>query len=297
MKNLIKNSPLVSVVMPVYNAGNFLHDSIQSILDQDYKDFEFIIVDDASTDNSWKIIKDFKKKDKRIKCFRFKKNLGVTSAVKFAIAKTKGRFLARMDADDIAHPKRLKQQVEYLLNNPQLVAVGTQCYLIDEKNKIIGEKKFPIKFEEIYSYILKFIPLQQPTLMINRSKLPKDFQFYNNRFNTAEEIELIFKLFQYGKIENLEKKLHYYRLHQSNSSLKEPKKTFFLTLLSRIKAIFLYGYKPSLEGIIFTIAQTIVVAFLPNFLIIKLYWFLRNNNKKKNNAKLIIPHFKLRFAS
>jgi hypothetical protein len=144
---------------------------------------------------------------------------------------------------------------------------------------------------------LKFVPLQQPTLMINRSKLPKDFQFYNNRFNTAEEIELIFKLFQYGKIENLDKKLHYYRLHQSNSSLKEPKKTFFLTLLSRTKAIFLYGYKPSLEGIIFTIAQTVIVVFLPNFLIIKLYWFLRNPNQKIIPTRFFLPKFKLRFLN
>lgn len=295
MKTKKNNQPLISIVMPVYNAGDFLVEAIESILKQTYKNFEFIIVDDASNDNSWKILKKYKKKDKRIRIYRLKKNIGISQTVKFAIEKTKGKFLARMDADDIAHPKRLEKQLFYLLKNPKTVAVGTQCYLINEKGKIIGEKKFPTKFKEIYHYIFKFVPLQQPTLMINRSMLPKDFQYYVDGMNTAEEIELIFKLFQYGKVENLKEKLHYYRIHSKNTSLKNLKQTFILTLLSRIKAIFFYGYKPSLLGIIFSLVQLLIVLILPSSLVIKLYWIIRKNKFVKK-FKVKFKFSQLKFA-
>lgn len=278
--NQIKQ-PLVSVVMPVYNASDYLEKAIESILNQTYQKFEFIIVDDASTDNSWKILKKFKKKDKRIKLFRNEKNLGVSQTAKLAIEKSKGSFLARMDADDIAHPKRLEKQIKFLLKNPKTVAVGSQCYLINSEGKKIGQKLFPTKFEDIYKYIFTFIPVQQPTLMINKSKLPKDFEFYHDGMNTAEEVELLFKLFLYGKVENLNEKLHYYRLHDRNTSFQNLKKTFLLTLLSRIKAITKYSYRPPVIGVIATFIQTVLILILPNNFILNIYWFLRKIKHRK----------------
>ncbi len=118
MKNKNKNqNPLVSVIMPVYNAGNFLMEAIESILNQTYQNFEFIIVDDASTDNSWKIIQKYAKKyPKKIKAFQLKKTLnrGGDACANFALKKAKGKYIARMDADDIAHPKRLEKEVDFL---------------------------------------------------------------------------------------------------------------------------------------------------------------------------------------
>lgn len=268
--------------MPVYNAGTFLVEAIESILKQTYKNFEFIIVDDASTDDSWKILRKFRKKDKRIKTYRFQENVGVSQTVKYAIEKSKGKFLARMDADDIAHPQRLEKELNYLLKNPQTVAVGSQCYLINKKGKIIGKKTFPVKFEDIYKYIFTFIPVQQPTLMINRTKLPKDFEYYYDGMNTAEEVELLFKLFQYGKVENLKETLHYYRLHDKNTSLQNLKKTFLLTLLSRIKAIFKYDYKPTILGITSTLFQTFIVLLLPSKIILEIYWAIQNFKNEKH---------------
>lgn len=286
MKNK-NNQPLISVIMPVYNAGNFLVEAIESILNQSYKNFEFIIVDDASIDNSWEILKFFKKKDKRIKIYKLKENVGVSQTMKFAIKKGRGKFLARMDADDISHPQRLEKELNYLLKTPETVAVGTQCYLIDKDGKTIGKKTFPTKFEDIYKYIFTFIPLQQPTLMINKTKLPKDFEYYYDSMDTAEEIELLFKLFQYGKVENLKENLHYYRLHDKNTSLKNLKKTFLLTIISRIKAIFKYGYKPTIVGIFSTFAQVFIILLLPSKLALKIYWLLRGFKNKKIAFKKI----------
>jgi glycosyltransferase involved in cell wall biosynthesis len=288
MKNRNISQPLISVVMPVYNAGDFLVEAIESIRNQTYKNFEFIIVDDASIDNSWKILKRFIKKDERIRIFKLEENVGVSQTVKFAIEKTKGSFLARMDADDIAHPKRLEKEVNYLLKNSQTVAVGTQCQLINKDGKTIGKKVFPTKFEDIYKYIFTFIPVQQPTLMINKTKLPKDFEYYYDSMDTAEEVELLFKLFQYGHVENLKERLHSYRLHDKNTSLRNLKKTFFLTLVSRIKAIFKYEYKPTILGIISTIIQSLIILLLPSKIILKIYWMLRELKNKRVIYKKIL---------
>lgn len=281
MKNMKKKIPLISVVMPVYNAGDFLVEAIESILNQTYKNFEFIIVDDASTDNSWKILKKFAKKDKKIKLFQLEKNLGVSTTVKYAISRTKGKYLARMDADDIALPNRLEKQLNYLLTHKNTVAIGGQCQLIDKNGKKIGKKIFPTSYEKIYEYIFKFIPLQQPTLMIARERLPKDFEFYQDGLNIAEEVELLFKLFRYGKVENIKDYVLQYRLHDHNSSLINLKSTYFFTLYSRIMAIFKYGYKPSLSGLIFTLAQSILVLFLPSKWILFLYKKMRGMEKTK----------------
>ena len=277
--------------MPVYNAGSFLVEAIESILSQTYKNFEFIIVDDCSTDNSWSILRNYAKKDSRIRLFRNTKNLGVSETAQKAIAKARGEFLARMDADDIASPSRLETQLNYLLAHPETVAVGGQCLVIDKDGQVIGEKKFPLSFEEIYSYIFKFIPVQQPTLMIAKGRLPKDFKFYRDGMNTAEEVELFFKLFQYGKVENLPEFVLKYRLHNNNTSLKNLKKTYLLTFYSRIGAVFQYGYRPSWDGLITTLLEAILVLLLPKQWTLALYKKVRNLQENKVLSLQTLPAF------
>lgn len=275
MKMNDKKYPLVSVVMPVYNAGRYLSESIKSILNQTYRHFEFIIVDDASTDNSWHILKQYKNIDSRIRIYRNTKNLGVSQTVKKAIEKSTGDYIARMDADDIALPHRLKKQIDYLKKHPRTVAVGGQCIVINKDGDTVGEKTFPRSFEDVYRYAFTFIPVQQPTLTIARRRLPKDFQYYRDGMNTAEEVELIFKLFKFGNVENLPDRIHLYRMHGGNLSMKNIKYTYFLTLFSRLQAIFQYGYRPLFQDILVNIAQLLVVSLLPQRAIFSLYHYVR----------------------
>lgn len=270
------SQPLVSVVMPAYNAGVFLVESIESILNQTYPNIEFIIVDDASTDSTAKILRNYKAKYKQITVMRNKKNEGVSSTVRKAIEKAKGEYIARMDADDIALPNRIERQVSYLESHPKTVAVGGQCLLIDKNGTMIGRKTFPTKFEDIYRYSYQFVPIQQPTLMIARKRLPEDFAYYIDGMNTAEEVELFFKLFQYGKVENLPDWVLLYRMHDKNTSFINIRKTFFLTLLARIKAVYAYNYKPNMKGITITAMQTIIVFLLPQKITLLVYKALRN---------------------
>jgi glycosyltransferase involved in cell wall biosynthesis len=183
--------------MPVYNAGEFLVDAIESILQQTYPNFEFVIVDDASTDDSYRILQSYAKRyPKIIRLYRSRTNDGVSIAVKKAINHAKGSFLARMDADDISTPDRLSKQVSYLLRHPKTVALGGQCLIIDKDGTFIGKKTFPRQFAQIKKYIFQFVPVQQPTMMIAKDRLPKTFEYYVDGMNTAEEVELFFKLFQ-----------------------------------------------------------------------------------------------------
>ncbi len=264
-------TPLVSVVMPVFNAGEFVGRAIESIQNQTYRNFEFIVVDDRSSDNSWEVIKEKAKKYDNMKVYRNTQNLKSGKTVERAIAHAKGAFLARMDADDIALPSRLEKQVAHLLAHKKTVAVGGQCILIDRSGSMIGQKLFPTDFAQIYKYIFQFCPLQQPTMMIARDRLPENFDFYGHGMTPVEDVELLFKLFRHGKVENLSDFVLMYRIHGKNVSLVNFKKSFFLTLLSRMRGVVYHKYRPTPQGVIMSIGQTILVLAFPQRVTFFLY--------------------------
>jgi glycosyltransferase involved in cell wall biosynthesis len=262
-----RKTPLISIVMPVRNAGSFLVEAVESLINQTHKNWELIAVDDYSSDKSYEILESYSKKDKRIKLFRNDKRLGVSGTANVAIQKAKGKYIARMDADDISFPCRLEKQLAYLQKNKDVIAVGGQCDVINKKGEKIGEKIFPTEAQDIKKMIFSNAPLQQPTLIVNSRLLPSNFYWYDDKHEIAEEIELLFRLFQHGKVCNLKEKVLFYRIHNNNISLKDPKKTFLLTLKARMKAIFRYGYRPTLLGVLITIMQAIIVGVLPRRLI------------------------------
>ncbi len=281
------NKPLISVIMPVHNAERYVKDAIESILAQTYRHFEFIIVDDGSTDLSWRILREYQKKDRRIKLFKNTYNQGVSKTITKGLDKAKGSVIARMDADDISLPDRFKKQIEYLNMHPHTLVIGGQCQVIDNENNIIGDKRFPTDFISIYRFIMTFHPLQEPTLMIARDRLPQHFSFYGKNFTITEEIELIFKLFKYGKVENLSDVVLLYRIHDQNSSLKNVRKTFYHTCIGRLKGIFLYGYTPSIKDILINIMQLIIITLMPQKVSLWFYYKMRKivKNKKRFSQK------------
>lgn len=268
----VKEQTLVSILMPVYNAEKYLSETLESIQSQTYKNWELFAIDDWSTDQSYNILLEFAKKDKRIKLYRNGKHRGVAGAANLALSMIKGDYVARMDADDLMHPERISKQVKFLKENPEVVIVGSQCILIDQEGQKIGEKKFPMKNNEIMKMIFRSIPIQQPSMMINRSLLPKDFVAYDVSKNTAEEVGLLFKLFEYGEVANLPDFLHFYRLHDKNTSLTNPKKTFYLTFLTRLK----YAHQASFNDLFLNFIQLVIVFVLPKKLIFPLYNLWRN---------------------
>lgn len=293
MAKNISKSPLVSVLMTAYNAEPFIEKALLSIINQTYQNLEIIVVDDGSTDNTEKILTRLKKTDRRLKIFRLKQNLGPSLASNFGLTKTRGKFVARMDADDISLPDRIEKQIKFLLRNADIAIVGGQCILIDENGEVIGKKNFPTNHQEIYDALFSINPIQHPSCMINTGLLPRKALYYHNHSLLAHDLELVFKIAQYGKLANLPNIILYYRQHHNSLSLRDPKMTFRATLRVRQRAVQYFGYRPTLKGRLIHSVQTVVVNLLPAKSIYPLFRILHLKQQRFQFLKFL-PILKLR---
>jgi len=177
---------LVSVIMSTYNDEKTIFDSIQSILDQSYKNIELLVLNDASTDNTRKILNIFK--DKRIKIFTNKKNIGLTKSLNFLIKKSSGLFIARQDADDVSLPSRFEKQLDFL--NKHNIKVCTTRALIKNSSKKIPGFSFYIPKKIIIRHKNPFI---HGTLLIEKDLINR-MGNYDEKFYYAQDYELFSKL-------------------------------------------------------------------------------------------------------
>lgn len=215
---MINASPLISVILPVYNGEKYLQRAVQSILDQTFKDFEILIIDDGSTDSSGEIVSSFK--DDRIRYIKNSENLKLIKSLNKGLSLAKGQYIARMDGDDIAAPNRLELQLNYMSKNPDVAVLGTNVWIIDKNNRIIDTPRFfPIESDEVFCRALKMSPLFHPTVMM-RADILKENGGYNDAFTHAEDYALWMKVIKKYKIANLPERLLYYRIHDLSVSKK-----------------------------------------------------------------------------
>ncbi|HXS14948.1 MAG TPA: glycosyltransferase [Candidatus Saccharimonadales bacterium] len=271
----MKKQPLISVIMPVFNAGVFLREAIESILHQTYPFLELIIIDDTSTDNTKKIIAEYQKKFPHIvKTIFLTKHKGDSGASNCGYCLSKGDFIARMDADDISHPKRLEKQLDYLIKHPHVGVLGTQGYIINKQNRIIGEKKFPLTHSEIYQDFAVLNAMMHPSCLFRKSIFSPQ-KMYEDEFQMGDDYLTFFKLLRQTTFANLPDVLHYYRLHGENNSLKNPKKQFFLSLDIRKIAWRKHYYQFSLSSLPTILLQILFVSLLPTTAVVPLYLLWR----------------------
>lgn len=280
MKRKPATLPLVSVVMPVHNAAPYITQAISSIQAQTYSAWELVIVDDGSEDQSAAAISTMAKSDNRIHFFKKARQSGVAAAANEAIKHARGQYIARMDADDIAMPSRLEKQVAFLETHPDHVAVGGQCQVINSTGRAIGNKRFPTTAAAVYQMAGHLLPIQQPTLMVSRKLLPKQFTWYKQGARSAEEHELIFRLLRIGKVTNLPVVTLKYRLHTSNLSNQTPKTDFFRILHARIAGVRKHEYKPSVTSIVLNALQFLLVVLTPNSLLFPIFAKMRGMSAK-----------------
>lgn len=239
-------TPLVSVLMPCYNNEKFLPEAIESILNQTYKNFEFIILDDFSTDNSWEIIKKYAKKDKRIKAYRNKKNLKIvkTRNKLFELASNNSKYFAIFDSDDVSMPERLEKEVKYLEKNSKVGVVGSNLILIDENGKVIGYRKYKKRYKIKDPTILYKSPVAQPSVMIRREILDKYNLRYStdNYFDRARDFDLWVKIGDVSEIHNIQKPLLKYRISQTQGKKTHMRETLKSTLQIQKKWLFKREY-------------------------------------------------------
>lgn len=234
---------LISVLLPVYNAEEYIQEAISSILNQTYKEFELIIINDCSTDKSLEIINSFK--DKRIKTFSNKKNLGIVESLNKAISYSSGDFIARMDADDISLPNRLITQLTYILAH-NIDVCGSGMFYINRNKLII---LFPNSHIELEKILLFYSCLYHPTIFA-KTEVFKRLK-YEKKYQYAEDYRLWTKFIMNNfKIANFPEKLLGYRFskQQISNQKKEEQRLisnkisheYFLYILNKYRNNFKY---------------------------------------------------------
>jgi len=193
----MNNNPAVSVVMSVYNAELYLEDAIESILNQTYKDFEFIIINDGSTDSSLEIIKKYSKKDERIIVVS-RDNKGIVYSLNEGIRLAKGEYIARMDADDISLDFRFEQQLNFIKKN-SLDICGGHYLLIDDEGRINGLNVVPISHEMCTLSLLFKVPFAHPSVMIRKRFLDENsLEYGQSAYKIAEDLDLWLRMQKCG---------------------------------------------------------------------------------------------------
>ncbi len=209
----MNREPKISVIMSVFNGSKFLSDAIQSILNQTFKEFEFIIVDDGSTDNSLNIIRSFESADSRIKVIS-KLNEGLAKSLNAAISVSKGKFIARMDADDISYENRLEKQYEYMQKNESIDLCGCSMDIIDELGNVTSEKIQISNIDDIQRKRYFQSPILHITFFGKKSFFVKH-NGYREQFKYAQDYDLVLRGINAGaKICNIKDKLVQYRDYQ-----------------------------------------------------------------------------------
>ncbi|MCA4777322.1 glycosyltransferase family 2 protein [Empedobacter stercoris] len=219
MNNLNK-TPIVSVIMSVYNAEKYLEKAIKSILTQTFDNFEFIIINDASTDDSLNIIHSFL--DDRIRLIEKEKNKGFKGFVEnlnLGLDLAKGKYIARMDADDIAHPTRFKKQINFLEHKPHIFMVGSSMDLIDESDNYIKKLSAVKDHQSIVKRFNYDNPMYHPALMYRRTEIR-----YRDVFRGCEDFDFHLQHLSKGlKFENIEESLIKYRILENSISRSDHK--------------------------------------------------------------------------
>lgn len=203
------SKPLVSIVVPVYNAEQFISDTIKTVKDQSYKNWELLLIDDSSQDDSVKIIKKHTRKDKRIKLLRQPKNQGAAKARNRGISVAKGRYIAFLDADDLWHPNKLSIQVEFAQKN-NYAFTFTGYEFADEKGSPLG-KIADIPGRISHKEALKKSYISTITVLIDTEKIKKNDMSMKD-YSIGEDITTWWKLLEtYGDAHGIQKPLAYYR--------------------------------------------------------------------------------------
>jgi len=215
---MTKNNPTVSVLMSAYNTEKYIDQAIESILNQTFTDFEFIIINDGSTDNTAKKIIKFAEQDKRIKFINHSENRGLITVLNEGLDLCCGEYIARFDSDDISLPERFSKQVEYMNTHPECGVVGGWLKKFGSNVKTNDIHKYPPKMK-IMDFIIHGNQIAHPCTMIRRSVLITNTIKYNPKYKHAEDYAFWTEIVKHAEIHNLQEVFLLYRWHDKNVSV------------------------------------------------------------------------------
>jgi len=210
--------PVVSVIMSVYNDASFLPEAIESILSQSFQDFEFIIINDGSTDASQQIIESYD--DGRL-VTHAQEHQGLTKSLNGALQIARGLYIARQDADDVSLPERLAKQVEFLDSHQDVVLVGTGITLIDEHGRRLRDYVYPSEHSTLCRWLYEFTnPFPHSSIMFQRDVVQK-LGGYNELFPKAQDIDLIMRLAEHHRVASIPEALVKLRCRTDSVSVED----------------------------------------------------------------------------
>lgn len=216
----MKRTPLVSVIMPAFNCELYIGEAIKSILSQTFTDYEFIIIDDGSDDLTLTIIEEFKKKDDRIKIILNKENIGLIKSLNIGLSIAKGKYIARMDGDDISHPTRFAKQVDFMEKHAETGILGTAYEVIDEGGKFIRSLSQPTEDEGIGWQTLFHNSFCHPSIIVRKSVLDQNNIQYED-WLYAEDYKFTSQILKYSKGANLPEFLIQWRESKTQISARK----------------------------------------------------------------------------
>ncbi|RJP72846.1 MAG: glycosyltransferase [Candidatus Abyssobacteria bacterium SURF_17] len=207
--------------MSVYNETQYLRSAIDSVLAQTFPAFEFLIVDDGSCRGTKDILATYT--DRRIRVFVNRTNIGLTRSLNLAISQARGKYITRLDSDDISYPSRLQRQFEFLETHPDYSFVGTQCAFLDPEGRIRQISKYPCSDEEIKKYVWKNSPFSGASVMCVKHDLV-ECGGYRELFQYAQDYDLWLRVTEKFNVANLADVLYGIRYHRRSITLQK----FFL---------------------------------------------------------------------
>ncbi len=266
----MQDNPLVSIVIPVHNGERYIKESIDSCFIQTYGNIEIIVVDDKSTDNTLEILKGYGEK---IIVLPVEKQNGLGNVINIGIRASKGKYIARMDADDIMIFDRIEKQVEYLESHPNCVAVGGQIDIINENSDITGHREYALDDKDLKKNRFLFQPFAHPAVTLRKSTL-EEIGLYPEDMWKVEDVKLFLILSTKGEFANLPDTVLKYRMTFQTESQSKMVEHFKLTDDMRKWAIQNLDIKPTVREYIIWNIQKIgvrILSVLPPTLFMKAF--------------------------
>jgi glycosyltransferase involved in cell wall biosynthesis len=303
MEIIKAENPTVSILMPVYNAEAFLEESLLSIINQTYKNFELIIINDGSTDSSLKILEKYSVIDSRIVLIS-RENRGLIQSLNEAINISKGKFLARMDSDDLSFAYRLEGQLK-LMREKKLDICGCHYFIIDQNNKYLDSFFAPLDNESLLLYLIQGVPFAHGSVVIRKKFLDHHKIYYGENFEYAEDKALWHKMYNLGaRFGNVNDFLFSYR--ELDSSLSKNRANLIYADHKQLKVETIKKYQDRIfliiknslslfkslparerEYLSDTLVDSIIYGSTNKLSLIKFFWLLPNRYKALSILKKI----------
>jgi glycosyltransferase involved in cell wall biosynthesis len=259
--------PKASVLMPVHNSAPFLREATESILDQTCGDFEFIIVDDGSTDESPAILAECAKKDKRIRIITNQANMGIVYSLNRGLAECRGQYIVRMDSDDVSLHNRIEKQTSVMDAKPDVVAMGAAVSYIDAAGKNLGV----IRRSAVPKTMLGGNKILHPTAIIRRHSLVQSSLKYREEYRYAEDYYLWLELSLVGKLHAIDDVVLKYRINNQATRVQQLKSVLWATVKVKKDAMWKLKLRPRVMDLIIMALEICMMA-MPSKLILWLYF-------------------------